>query len=145
MIFERASWLPRTTKVRTPNVMQTLHLIGEEPRRRHRGLVAVVEVARQQERIHLLGDAEVDDAHEGLARGVADQRGELGIAQRERAERRIEMDVGGVDEAIGHELSMIFGSEPCDPLSTATPLRVLRRGYGAGRLSPATRPGRDTG
>ena len=95
--------------------MQALHLLGQEPGRLHRGLFAIVEVAGQKKRVDLLVDAQIDDPHESPPRGIADQRGELGIAQGERAERRIEVDVGGVDEAIGHAGAVIFVSEPCWP------------------------------
>ena len=38
-----------------------------------------------------------------LARRSADQPGERRLAQRQRAQRRIEVDVGGVNESERHE------------------------------------------
>jgi hypothetical protein len=49
----------------------------------HRGLPAVVEVVGDQKRVDLLGERRV--------------------AQRERAQRRIAVNVGGVDESERHE------------------------------------------
>ena len=74
------------TKTRMPASCEPAELFGEEPRRLHRGLVAVVEVSGEQERVDLLVEAKVDDADEGAPRRVADQLRQVGIAQRERAQ-----------------------------------------------------------
>ena len=97
-------------------LVQPPDLLGQEPRRLHRGLLAVVEIPGQQQRVHLLGEAEIDDRHERAPGRVADQIGERRIAQRQRAQRRVEVDVGRVDEAIGHD--------PCpSPARCAAPPR----------------------
>src|SRR5690348_12091504 len=67
--------------------MQTAKLLGEKTRRLHRGLLAVVEVAGEQECVHLLIETQVDDTHKHLPAGVADELGEPRIAQSERAQR----------------------------------------------------------
>ena len=82
--------------------VQPSKLIGEKARRLHRGLLAVVEVAGDQERVHFLGEADIDDRRERPARRAADQVGERRLTQRQRAERRIEVHVGGVDESEAH-------------------------------------------
>jgi hypothetical protein len=82
-------------------LVQPAQLVGEEARRLHRGLLAVIEIAGDHQRIDPLGKGEIDDADKGLPRRVADQAGEISIAQRQRAQRRIEMDVGGMDETKG--------------------------------------------
>src|ERR1700759_4221760 len=67
--------------------MQTAKLIGEKTRRLHGGLLAVVEIAGKQKRVHLLIETQVDDAHKNLPAGVADELGEPRIVQGERAQR----------------------------------------------------------
>lgn len=64
-------------------LMQPPDLLGQEPRRLHRGLVAVIEIAGQKQRVDLLVETEVDDAHESTAGRVPDQVGETRIAQRQ--------------------------------------------------------------
>jgi hypothetical protein len=49
-------------------------------------------VAGQQQRIDTLFQAQIDDADESPPRRVPNQIGEIGIAQGERAQRRIQMD-----------------------------------------------------
>ena len=44
-----------------PRLVQAPQLVGEKARGLHRGLLAVVEVAGDHERVDLLGKAEVDD------------------------------------------------------------------------------------
>ena len=85
-----------------PCLVQPPQLRGEEQRRLHRRLVAIVEVAGDHERVHRFVEAQIDDVGERLAGGVAEQPGEIGVAQRQRAQRRVEMDIGRVDEAEGH-------------------------------------------
>ena len=86
-------------------LVQAMKLIGEIACRLHRRLIAVIEIAREEERIDLLGEAQIDDAGEGLARRVSDQIGKLGIAQRERLNRRIQMNIGRMHEAKRHRYS----------------------------------------
>jgi len=76
-------------------------LVGKKAGCLHRRLLAVVHVARQQQGIDLFAETEVHNPHERLARGVADEIRERGGAQREGAERRVEMDVRCMDETEG--------------------------------------------
>ena len=64
-------------------LMQPPYLLRQEPRRLHRGLVAVIEIAGQEQRVDLLVETEVNDAHESTAGRVPDQIGEARIAQRQ--------------------------------------------------------------
>ena len=77
-------------------------LVGEKPRRLHRCLFAIVEVAGDHECVDVLRQAEIDNGDKGFSRRPADQLGQLGIAQRQRRERRIEVDVGGMNELQSH-------------------------------------------
>jgi len=86
-------------------LVEPLQLGREEARRLHRGLVAVIEIAGDEQRIDALGEREIDDGGQRPARGVADQRREISVAQRQRAQRRIEMDVRRMDEAKGRDRS----------------------------------------
>ena len=61
-------------------------LFGEKTRRLHRGLVAIVEISGDQERVDLLVQAKVDHPDEGTPGGVADQLRQVGMAQRKRAQ-----------------------------------------------------------
>ena len=70
-------------------LVQAAELIREKARGLHRGLLAVVEVAGDQERVDLFGKAEVDDGGKGFARRAADQLGERRLAQRQGAQRRV--------------------------------------------------------
>ena len=74
--------------------IQAAELLGEKARGLHRGLLAVIEVAGQQERAYLLVEAQVDDTGENLAAGVADEFREPRIAQSERTQRRVEVNIG---------------------------------------------------
>src|SRR4051812_17371134 len=69
-------------------LVQTAELLGEKARRLHRGLLAVVKIAGQQERIYLFVEAQVDDTRENLPAGVADEFRQPRIAQSERTQRR---------------------------------------------------------
>ena len=64
--------------------MQPPDLLGKEPSGFHRGLVAIIEIACQQQRIDLLVETKVDDFDKGAAGCVPNQLGEFGIAQRQR-------------------------------------------------------------
>ncbi len=94
---------------RDARLVEPSQLIGEKPRRFHRRLLAVVEVAGDQKRVDLFGKAEVDHGDESFSRRPANQTSQFGIAQRERRQRRIEVDVGGVNESEGHGL---IGARP---------------------------------
>ncbi len=85
-------------------LVQAPQRIGKESRRLHGGLLAVVQIARNDERVRLLGETKIDDVGKGFARGPADQLRKFRLAQRERPQRRIEMDVGGVHELEWHGL-----------------------------------------
>ncbi len=87
---------------RDAGLVQPPQLIGEEARRLHRRLVAVVEVARDQERVDLLRKAEVDDRDERPPGRAADELGERRLAQGQRAKGRIEVNVGGMNESERH-------------------------------------------
>jgi hypothetical protein len=67
-------------------LMQPSQLIGEKTRRLHRGLLAVVEVAGDQQGVDPLGEAKIDDGHERPAGRAADQVGERRLAQGQRAQ-----------------------------------------------------------
>ena len=82
--------------------MQSLHLACEKPCGFHRRLVAVIEIAGDDQGIDLLLEAEIDNRDQCLPAGIADEFGKVRIAQGKRAERRVEMNIGGVDEAKGH-------------------------------------------
>ena len=88
--------------------LQPAHLPHQEQRRRHGGLRSVIEVARDDDRIHPFGDGEVDDALQRLARRPAHEIAEVGIAQGKRGERRIEMQVGRMEEAERHGRTIAF-------------------------------------
>jgi len=83
------------------DLVQLSDLVGKEAGCLHRRLLAVVKIARRQEGIDLFVEAEVHDADERFSRGVADEIRERGVAQREGAERRVEMDVRRVDGTEG--------------------------------------------
>ena len=82
--------------------MQALHLARQEARRLHRGLVAIIEIASDDERVDLLFKAQVDNGDQRPPRGVADQLRKVAVTQSEGAQRRIEVDVGGMDETERH-------------------------------------------
>ena len=85
-----------------PGFVQPPQLIGEKAGSLHRGLFAVVEVAGDQESVDLLGKAEINHVGEGFSRRPADQLGKRRLAQRQGAQRRIEVDVGGMNESERH-------------------------------------------
>ena len=86
-------------------LMEPPQLIDKKARRLHRRLFAVVEVASDQERIDLLRKAEINHDDKGFSRRPADQLRKLGVAQRQRRQRRIEVNVGGVNESDRHGLT----------------------------------------
>ncbi len=83
-------------------LVQPSKLIGEKARGLHRRLLAVVEVAGDQKRIDFLVEAKLDNGRERPPGRPADEIGERRVAQRERAQGRIEVNVGGVNESEGH-------------------------------------------
>ena len=97
---------------------QPRQLGGEKARRLHRGLFAIIEIAGDDQRIDLFLEAEIDNGDERLAGGIPDQRREVGIAQRQRAQRRIKVDIGSMNEAKGHA-----GRWPAPAAKTSPPGR----------------------
>ena len=91
-------------KRRDARLVKPSQLIGEKPRRLHRRLLAVVEVAGDQQRIHLFRKAQIDHGDKGFSRRPANEIGEFRVAQRQRRQRRIKVDVGCVNESEGHSL-----------------------------------------
>ena len=85
-------------------LVEPSQLIGEKPGRLHRRLLAVIEVAGDQERIHLFRKAQIDHGDKGFSRRPANEIGEFGVAQRQRRQRQIKVDVGCVNESEGHSL-----------------------------------------
>ncbi len=90
---------------RDPRLVQPPQLVGEKAGGLHRRLLAVVKVAGDHERVDLLRKAEVDDRNESLARRPANEAGKLRLAQRQRAQGRVEVDVGGMNESERHGFS----------------------------------------
>jgi hypothetical protein len=64
-----------------PCAMEAAQLLGQKTRRLHRGLIAVVEIARDNQCIDLFRKAKLDDSYKGAPGGVADQFGELRISK----------------------------------------------------------------
>ena len=83
-------------------LMQACHLRGQEARRFHRRLVAIIKIAGDDECIDTLRKAEIDNGDERLAAGVSDELGEIGVSHRQRTQRRVEMNVGRVYESKCH-------------------------------------------
>ena len=83
-----------------PGLMQAPDLLGQETGRFHRCLVAIIKVACQQQRVDMLFQAQIDNAHESPPCRVPNQIGKIRIAQGKRTQRRVQMDIRGVDEAI---------------------------------------------
>jgi len=71
------------------SLVQAPELFSQESSRLHRSLLAVVEIAGEQERINLLLEAEIDDPYEGVPSGVADQFRQAGIPQRKGTQRGV--------------------------------------------------------
>jgi len=80
--------------------MQSADLLGQETGRFHRRLVAIIKIACQQQRIDTLFQTQIDDAHESPPRRVPDQIGKIGVTQGKRTQRRVEMDIRSMDEAV---------------------------------------------
>ncbi len=104
-----------------------LHLTGQKPRGLHRRLVAIIEIAGNHQRIDLFGEAQIDDGHERLARGVTNQVGERAVAQGQRAQWRIEVNIGGVNEAESHQRFILFLVIAVNPLIEAVGPAVTHR------------------
>lgn len=81
-------------------LVQTPELLGQEAGRLHRGLVAIIEIAGDHQGIDVFVQAQIDDPNESAPRRIADQLRQLGIAQCERAEWGVQMNVRCVDEAV---------------------------------------------
>jgi len=86
---------------------QASQFIRQERSRLHRGLVAVIKIAGDDKRVDALFQAQVDNGAERLPRGGADEAGKVRIAQSQRLQRRIEMDVSGMDETIGGDRRLL--------------------------------------
>ena len=84
------------------SLMQACHLRGQEARRLHRRLVAIIKIAGDDECVDTLCKAKIDYGDERLSAGVADKLGEFGVTQRQRTQRRVEMNVGRVYELKCH-------------------------------------------
>ncbi len=82
--------------------LQPPHLGHQEERRRHGGLRAVVKIAGDHEGVDRLGERDVDDALQRRAGRPAHEVAEVGIAEGQGGERRIEVQVSRVDEAERH-------------------------------------------
>ncbi|ESY62394.1 hypothetical protein X742_33065 [Mesorhizobium sp. LNHC232B00] len=78
------------------------HLRRQEPRRFHRCLVAIIEIAGNDQGIDTFRKAEVNYGDECLAAGVSDEFGKVGVSHRQRTQRRVEMNIGGVYESKCH-------------------------------------------
>jgi len=104
-----------------------LHLTGQKPRGLHRRLVAIIKIAGNHQRIDLFGEAQIDDGHERLARGVTNQVGERAVAQGQRAQWRIEVNIGGVNEAESHQRFILFLVIAVNPLIEAVGPAVTHR------------------
>ena len=85
-----------------PRRVQPANLVGEKSGRLHRRLIAVVQIPRQQQRVDLLGQTQIDETDKSTPGRVSDEFSELRIAKHERPERRIQMNVSGVNKAIRH-------------------------------------------
>ena len=68
----------------------------------HRHLIAVIQIARNQQGIDPFGDAQIDDPGQGITRGNADQRLQRRVTQRQRAQRAVKVQVCGMDKTEGH-------------------------------------------
>jgi hypothetical protein len=77
-------------------------LVGEEAGRLHRRLVAVIKIARQEQGINLLIEAEIHDTNKRPARGISNEVREFLIPQRKGTKWRVEMDISRVDETKCH-------------------------------------------
>ena len=71
-----------------------------------------MEIAGQQQSIDLFIQAQIDDLHEGAPRRIVDQLGKIGVAQRQRPQWRVEMDIRRVDEAISQRSCPLKSPEP---------------------------------
>ena len=58
-------------------------LLGQKTCRLHGRLIAVIEIASQKKGVYPLFKAQINDAHKSAPRGIADQRGQIRIAQSE--------------------------------------------------------------
>ena len=83
-------------------LMQALHFRSQKARGLHRRLLAVIEIAGDDQCIDLFLDAEIDNGNQRLTGGDPDHAGKFGVAERQRTERGIEVNIGGVDETKCH-------------------------------------------
>ena len=83
-------------------LVQGVDLVGEEAGGLHGGLLAVVQVAGEQQGVDLFVEAEADDGNKGPPGGVADEIGERRVAQGQGTQGRGEGQVGGMHETKTH-------------------------------------------
>ena len=102
-----------------PRLVQAAELVREKARGLHRSLLAVVEVAGDQERVDLLSKRELDHGGKGFARRSADHLRKRRLAQRQSAQRRVKVDIGGVNESEGH--SFLGVTAGADEVTAETP------------------------
>ncbi|GLQ82779.1 hypothetical protein GCM10007881_63020 [Mesorhizobium huakuii] len=84
------------------SLVQACHLRCQKPRRFHRRLITIVKIAGNDQRIDTLRKAEIHDRDERLTAGVSDEFGKGGVSHRQRTQRRVEMNIGRVDESKCH-------------------------------------------
>ena len=92
-------------------LVEPAYLGRQEPGGLHGGLVAVIQVAHDHQGIDLLLDADIYNRRESSPRRIADQFGKIGVSKRQRPQRRVKMDVGGVNEPIRHLGETLFPLE----------------------------------
>jgi len=91
-------------------LIEAAQLFGQETGGFHGRLVAVVEIAGEDQGIDLFVEAKCYDGREGVPGGGADEVREFRIAQGEGAQRRVEVDVGGVNKTVGHGFPCRLGT-----------------------------------
>jgi hypothetical protein len=82
------------------SLMQSSDLLGQKTGCLHRCLIAIIKIACQNQRVDAFFQAQIDNTHESPPRRVPNQIGKIGIAQGKRTQRRVKVNVRGVDEAI---------------------------------------------
>ena len=83
--------------------MQPVKLRRQEQRRLHGCLLAVIQIAGDQQRIDPFLQAQINHRSECLPRRGADQFAQRRVAQSKAAQGGVEMYVGGVNETEGHK------------------------------------------
>jgi hypothetical protein len=83
-------------------LVKTRHLGRQKACRLHRSLVAVIKIAGNHESIDTLRQAKVHYRTECLSAGITNELGKFRISECERAQWRIEMDVGRMNKSKCH-------------------------------------------